>query len=85
MFFGGVDFTFRKFYKYLEGFVLRSKMSDFKKCVRKGGQVDVAGGSLEDWRVFRRSLDHSELLRKSFKSYWISYLMLILTLEASKS
>ena len=43
--FGGVEFIFRKFYKYLEGFVLRSKMSDFKKYVRKGGQEEVAAGS----------------------------------------
>ena len=35
--FGGLDFIFRKFHQYLEGFVLRSMMSDFKKCIKNEG------------------------------------------------
>ena len=50
-----------------------------------GGQEGVAVGSLEDWRVFWRSLGHSELLMESFLTNGGSHLMLILALEAFKS
>ena len=64
--FGGVGNIVRKFHKYLEGFLLRSMMPDFKKYVRKSRQEEIADGSLEDWRLFWRSLGHSELPRVSF-------------------
>ena len=48
-----------------------------KSVSGRRGQEEAAGGSLEDWRVFCKSLGHSELLRLAFQTYWGSYMMLI--------